>query len=734
MSKTTRPKGFGAPPAARRLDMRRARTTLADYDPDLPQVDLVADDSLNDLAAPRGQLIKRLFPKISKLHVLTTAAGSSNAQLAKFFVTHAGAKGTVGDVVTIAPRADIEAMHANLEKVRSSALNAAKIVPATRPPVYEGELGAMALRGVLVSGQLAPTFLDELKSTLLEASPGLSLVGMPRQIWKRGSPLHELAVETATRDTSFLLGGPSGLARQALKQIVDGLVALMPAQLTEASSASPAAAPAAADPVDVGDGKATAEANDGPLSLASATEMGADVQAGEAEEVAEEVAEEEEDFPTEQELLREAREAFKARCSPKLLALLEHLGPNGTGAKWAASLDEYQQGFFGGYSSDLMTDTACAPLITCLTALKALASPTWRSSLTLLPVWVDGWHPLQVQCHGQLRASNLLVDADRRLHYVGLRHPCVAPLFTDVARLISHCLVACVKVDAAYDTTGAGTTGVAETTGDPGTVGTEGAVANSPERSSVTTAEDRLSMLCSAIDVLLPASMTSCCYDSLLVISSLPVADLVKEGTPEDIKAVTLIAQQLIESACKTTLAASGVLGKVDEHDLHPINLLLPLLHCSISLCGSRELTHNQQRVAWHMTLRAASLVAEFLGAGDDPAQNSGGSDAAMARELKAARKELEDVRREAAAALQLHKALVERLESELLQLKTPSGAKSTAKGASSQATGTVAGAPAASKEGAVKGAGTGTPGKKKKAAAKTSRPGGGRNVDFAVA
>ena len=31
--------------------------------------------------------------------------------------------------------------------------------------------------------------------------------------------------------------------------------------------------------------------------------MGADVQAGEAEEVAEEVAEEEEDFPTEQELL-----------------------------------------------------------------------------------------------------------------------------------------------------------------------------------------------------------------------------------------------------------------------------------------------------------------------------------------------------------------------------------------------------------------------------------------------
>ena len=713
--------------------MRRARATLADYDPDLPQVDLVADDSLNDLAAPRGQLIKRLFPKISKLHVLTTAAGGSNAQLAKFFVTHAGAKGTVGDVVTIAPRADIEAMHANLEKVRSSALNAAKIVPATRPPVYEGELGAMALRGVLVSGQLAPTFLDELKSTLLEASPGLSLVGMPRQIWKRGSPLHELAVETATRDTSFLLGGPSGLARQALKQIVDGLVALMPAQLTEASSASPAAAPAAADPVDVGDGKATAEANDGPLSLASATEMGADVQAGEAEEVAEEVAEEEEDFPTEQELLREARglqgSLFAEAARPPRASWPKRHRCEVGGVPRRVSARLLWRLLIGP------DDRHCVRSpITCLTALKALASPTWRSSLTLLPVWVDGWHPLQVQCHGQLRASNLLVDADRRLHYVGLRHPCVAPLFTDVARLISHCLVACVKVDAAYDTTGAGTTGGAETTGDPGTVGTEGAVANSPERSSVTTAEDRLSMLCSAIDVLLPASMTSCCYDSLLVISSLPVADLVKEGTPEDIKAVTLIAQQLIESACKTTLAASGVLGKVDEHDLHPINLLLPLLHCSISLCGSRELTHNQQRVAWHMTLRAASLVAEFLGAGDDPAQNSGGSDAAMARELKAARKELEDVRREAAAALQLHKALVERLESELLQLKTPSGAKSTAKGASSQATGTVAGAPAASKEGAVKGAGTGTPGKKKKAAAKTSRPGGGRNVDFAVA
>ena len=54
-------------------------------------------------------------------------------------------------------------------------------------------------------------------------------------------------------------------------------------------------------------------------------------------------------------------------------------------------------------------------------------------------------------------------------------------------------------------------------------------------------AESRLEMLCSAIDVLLPASSgESCCHDSLLVLGALPIADLVPESTPEDIKAAML--------------------------------------------------------------------------------------------------------------------------------------------------------------------------------------------------
>ena len=102
-------------------------------------------------------------------------------------------------------------------------------------------------------------------------------------------------------------------------------------------------------------------------------------------------------------------------------------------------------------------------------------------------------------------------------------------------------------------------------------------------------AESRLEMLCSAINVLLPTtSGSSCCHDSLLVLGALPIADLVPESTPEDIKAVLLICQQMIESACKTTLAAAAHVGKVDENDLHPINLLLPLL-VDACLCVSTQ-------------------------------------------------------------------------------------------------------------------------------------------------
>ena len=62
--------------------------------------------------------------------------------------------------------------------------------------------------------------------------------------------------------------------------------------------------------------------------------------------------------------------------------------------------------------------------------------------------------------------------------------------------------------------------------------------------------------LCSAIDVLLPSGLDSCCHDSLLVLANLPVADVVPETTPDDLKAVLLICQQMIEGGCKTMLAS----------------------------------------------------------------------------------------------------------------------------------------------------------------------------------
>jgi len=181
-----------------------------------------------------------------------------------------------------------------------------------------------------------------------------------------------------------------------------------------------------------------------------------------------------------------------------------------------------------------------------------------------------------------------------------------------------------------------------------------------------------MEMLCGAIDVLLPTGVDSCCHDSLLVLGALPVADLVSESTPEDVKAAALIAQQMIESACKTTLAAGAHAGRVDEHDLHPIVLLLPLVIHALALCGDADASTNQQRVAWHLARRAASLASGFMaGAGALPA----GDEAALARQLQAARRELDETKKEADSALAFQKALADRLTSELEKAKaTPSG------------------------------------------------------------
>ena len=78
MSKTTRASSASipgpVPSAQRRASHRKARTLLSSYDPDVtPQVDLISDYALDDLAEPRLALLKRLFPRIVTLRVLSTA-------------------------------------------------------------------------------------------------------------------------------------------------------------------------------------------------------------------------------------------------------------------------------------------------------------------------------------------------------------------------------------------------------------------------------------------------------------------------------------------------------------------------------------------------------------------------------------------------------------------------------------------------------------------------------------
>ena len=170
----------------------------------------------------------------------------------------------------------------------------------------------------------------------------------------------------------------------------------------------------------------------------------------------------------------------------------------------------------------------------------------------------------------------------------------------------------------------------------------------------------------------------------MLVLGALPVADLVPENTAEDIKAVVLIAQQMIESACKTTLAAAAQLGKIEEHDLHPINLLLPLVVHSLALCGDTQASVNQQRVAWHIARRSASLSAKFLSnglglEGGLPLPKDG--DPTLVRELQAARREVAEVKKEAEVAVAFQKTLVDRLTSELEQASGAALSTSAAKG-----------------------------------------------------
>ena len=59
--------------------------------------------------------------------------------------------------------------------------------------------------------------------------------------------------------------------------------------------------------------------------------------------------------------------------------------------------------------------------------------------------------------------------------------------------------------------------------------------------------------------------------ETLLVHCALPLADVLPEATPVEMKAALLMAQQMLEGACKMVLAAGLAIGRLDEHDLNPV-------------------------------------------------------------------------------------------------------------------------------------------------------------------
>jgi len=120
--------------------------------------------------------------------------------------------------------------------------------------------------------------------------------------------------------------------------------------------------------------------------------------------------------------------------------------------------------------------------------------------------------------------------------------------------------------------------------------------------------------MCACVDaLLLPNGVENPPCESLLVNCAVALPDVLPEDTPVSMKAAVIMAQQMIDGACKMTVASALQLGHIDEHDLHPINLLLPLLLHSMYLCQSSDLTLLQQRAAWHTALRAARAITAFV-------------------------------------------------------------------------------------------------------------------------
>lgn len=353
--------------AACSVPLRLARTTLAEYDPALSQVELVADESQNDLFQPRGPLLKMIIStKITKLRVFSDSATASGITL---FVVHG--KG-VGSIVRIAPKDDIERASMELQRIRTSLTsehNSEKVEAARKEPLFIDEIGIMMLRAVMVGTELAPSFADVVASSLREPSPGRSLVPLPQQIWRRGSPLYELAVESATRTKAYGFVGPDGFAQAMLTAMVDRMGDLLPSGQVETieQMAAPAAAPDAAAegeeaPADSGASKSVAEheetlakwfpevwaaMQEAAKEAAESSQQRIDDEPEDGEPPEEAPAPAPEEAPM-VDLAAEARSELEARLSPALQALLSDFRSLTTsdGFDWRAPLRTYEHSLF----------------------------------------------------------------------------------------------------------------------------------------------------------------------------------------------------------------------------------------------------------------------------------------------------------------------------------------------------------------------------------------------------
>ena len=101
---------------------------------------LIGDEAQNDFRDVRPVLLKRLFPTIRGLKVLTNGAYHAKAGNWPFYVSSLEQVNAAA-IVTIAPADTVRIATERLARVRKAALNSQRVVPEMQHP-FEGAWGA----------------------------------------------------------------------------------------------------------------------------------------------------------------------------------------------------------------------------------------------------------------------------------------------------------------------------------------------------------------------------------------------------------------------------------------------------------------------------------------------------------------------------------------------------------------------------------------------------------------